>query len=1097
MRQQARKDAVACSCSWTTLSKIRATAFLLSLILTARLGNAQISAAPNSAPTNLLCEAMQEPLGIDIVHPRLSWQMRESRRGARQTAYEIRVSSSIESLTDKADVWDSGRVESDRSINQPYDGPPLQSRHRYYWQVRIWDERGEVSPYSRPSWWEMGLLSSDDWKAKWITPDLPVERVDYESGVKWIWAADDHGETHATPGKHEFRLNLSLPEKPQSAALFITAKDNVAAWVNGTRVLEPATMLAYGPRRPWGYFRELSVGDLLGQGSNVVAAEATLGSSDPGQPNPAGLIALLRVQLPDGKRLRFISGPEWKTASEQSGDWFAKDFDDSRWPRAVAVREVGPQPQGSPWSPLPANLLRREFRVNKAVRSARIYSTALGSYQIYVNGNRVGEDVLAPGWTDYRKRIAYQVYDVTSQLHIGQDAVGVILGDGWFASGLTWNQTRYNFGPPPVRLLLQLEIEYADGSRQTIFSDESWKSTQSPILSSELYNGETYDARLEKSGWERPSFSDSSWDRAVIAPSPPASLVAQNYQPIQVQETLKSKSVTSPAPGVYIFDLGQNMVGWERLRVSGLAGTRIQLRFGEVLTPTGGLYTDNLRTADVTDTYILRGGEEEVFEPHFTFHGFRYIEMTGYPGTPPSTALEGVVFYTAAPPTMRFNTGNKMVNQLWSNILWGQRGNFLSVPTDCPQRDERLGWMGDAQVFWRTATFNANLEAFSHKFTTDIRDAQEPSGAYTEVSPMVDDVSSSVAGWSDAGVIIPWTVYIQYADNRILEENWGAMEKWMAHLESSNPNHLWLHERGSDEGDWLAIGSKTSKDLIATAYWAYDASLMAYIARIVKRPLDEQKYSDLFNQIRAAFNRQFVRPRGKIDQGSQTSQVLALHMKLLPDDQVEPAVKRLVADIEAHKWHLTTGFLGTPYLLPVLSESGHGDVAYRLLLQTTYPSWGYMIARGATTMWERWNGDQMMGDPTMNSYNHYAYGAVAAWLYRYVAGIDEDPQDPGFHRILLHPQFDERIGEVDATYDSPYGAIRSHWKMTDNLTIWSVVIPSNTTALLHIPAQTASKLVEGGRNISQSPGLSFVKREGDNTAVLEATSGSYEFEIRH
>ena len=1095
MCPQAKKQAV--SGCWSPLRRICWIPCFLCFALTGECTNAQTSMAPGSAPTNLLCEAMREPLGIDILHPRLSWQMRDSRRGARQTAYEIRVAYSMENLSGKADVWDSGRIESDQSINRPYDGPPMKSRRRYYWQVRVWDERGEASPYSIISWWEMGLLFTEDWKAKWIARDLPVVRADYESGVKWIWAADDHGDSHATPGKHQFRFHLRLPENPVSATLFITARDNVAAWINGQQVLEASPMLPYGPRHPWGYFRELAVGQLLVQGPNVVAAEATVGKADPDQPNLAGLIALLRVQLPGEKTVRLVSSREWKTAFEQTGNWFATDFDDSRWPGATVVRDIGPQPQGSPWSALPASLLRREFRVRKAVRSARVYSTALGSYQIYVNGNRVGDDILAPGWTDYRKRIPYQVYDVTSQLQIGQDAIGVVLGDGWYASGLSWNQTRYNFGLPPVRLLLQLEIEYVDGIHETVVSDESWKCAQSPILASELYNGETYDARQEKPGWNRPSFPDSGWDPAMIAPAPTALLVAQDYEPIRIDDTLKPKTVTNPEPGVYITDLGQNIVGWERLRVSGPAGTRIQLRFGEVLTSKGDLYTDNLRTADVIDTYILRGGGEEVFEPHFTFHGFRYIEITGYPGTPPSSALEGVVFHTAAPFTMKFHTANETVNQLWSNILWGQRGNFLSVPTDCPQRDERLGWMGDAQVFWRTATFNANLQAFSRKFSTDIRDAQQPSGAYTEVSPMVADVSSSVAGWSDAGVIIPWTAYLQYADTSILEENWPAMEKWMAHLENSNPNHLWLHERGSDEGDWLAIGSETSKDLIATAYWAYDAALMARMARILNRAFDAQKYSDLFNQIRTAFDREFLRPQGEIDKGSQTSQVLALHMSLVPDDQVEAAVERLVADIKAHDSHLTTGFLGTPYLLPVLSESGRSDVAYGLLLQTTYPSWGYMIARGATTMWERWNGDQMMGDPTMNSYNHYAYGAVAEWLYRFGAGIDEDPQDPGFHRIFLHPQLDERIGEVDATYDSRYGAIRSHWKMSHHVPTWNVVIPANTTALLHFPVRATSKLLEGGRDISQSPGLSFVRREGDNTAVFQATSGSYAFEIRN
>jgi alpha-L-rhamnosidase len=1068
------------------------------ILLIAAIPSAQAFQAETTAPSNLLCNAMQGPRGIDIPHPELSWQLQDSRRGAKQTAYEIRVTSAAEALPrNEADVWDSGKVVSGQSINVPYAGPALQSRQRYYWQVRVWDQKGQPSPYSQPAWWEMGLLSPNDWKAKWITRDMPAERGDYESGVKWIWAANDHGQTNATPGKHEFRLNLTLPEAPKIATLFISAKDNVAAWVNGKQVLEPSPVFAYGPRHAWGYFRKIDVSQLLNKGADVLAAEALVDKGDAGAPNPAGLIALLRVQLPDGKILRFVSGPEWKTAAEQSGDWFATNFDDSAWPGASVVGDVGKPPQAGPWAAAPASLLRREFTVAKPVRSARIYSTALGSYQLYVNGQRAGADVLAPGWTDYRKRIAYQVYDVTSQLRQGGNAIGAILGDGWYASGLTWNQNRYNFGPPPVRMLVQMEIEYADGSHDSVVSDESWKAAQSPILSSEIYNGENYDARLEDTGWNQASFADEDdWSPAVPAPAPAASLVAEDYQPIRFQETLPAKTVNNPAPGVYIFDLGQNMVGWERLRVSGPAGSKVQLRFGEVLKPNGELYTDNLRSADATDTYILRGGAPEIFEPHFTFHGFRYIEVTGYPGMPARDAVEGVVFYTAAPFTMQFHTANKMVDQLWSNILWGQRGNFLSVPTDCPQRDERLGWMGDAEVFWRTASFDANLAAFSHKFTADIRDAQVPSGGFTDVSPMVGDVSNSVAGWADAGVIIPWTAYLQYGDKSILEENWAAMEKWMEHLANSNPNHLWLKERGNDYGDWLAIGSETSKDLIATAFWAQDATLMARMARILDRPQDENKYANLFGQIRLAFEQAYLKPDGAVGTGSQTSDVLALHMNLLPEDRRVAVAEKLVADIKAHDWHLTTGFLGTPYLLLELTKAGHSDVAYRLLLQTTYPSWGYMIAHGATTMWERWNGDQMMGDPSMNSYNHYAYGAVAEWLYRFVAGIDEDPEGPGFRHIILHPQFDSGLGEASATYDSPYGAITSAWKIIGNTTTWKVVIPANTTGSIFFPASATAKILEDGKDISRSSGISLTKQE-NGSPVYEAGAGSYNFIVQH
>ncbi len=496
-----------------------------------------------TAPAHLQCEGMQEPLGIDIVHPRLSWQLQDSRRGARQAAYEIRVAGSPDVLAqDHADVWDSGRVDSDQSVNVLYSGPAVESRRRYYWQVRVWDAQGQASSYSKPSWWEMGLLFSQDWKAKWITRDMPLERGDYESAPKWIWAAGDNALTNATPGKHAFRFSFKLNQKPKSATLFITAKDNLAAWVNGKQVVVESPMGKFGrAQAPWGYFRVMPVGKLLSSGANTLAAEAIV-QKDHDRPLQAGFIALLRVEMADGKVERFISGPDWKTGAEQSGNaWVAPTFDDASWPAAEVAAEIGKDPLGTPWPAQPVDLLRKKFSVSKQVRSARIYSTALGTYQLYLNGQRVGNDILAPGWTDYRKRVVYQVYDVTSQVRQGGNAIGAILGGGWYADGLSWLQNRYNFGPPPVRLLVQLEIEYSDGSRDAVLSDESWKAKPSPITESEIYNGESYDARLEQAGWDQASFSDAKWGAAVVAPESPAPLVAQNFQPIRVNEILRAQ----------------------------------------------------------------------------------------------------------------------------------------------------------------------------------------------------------------------------------------------------------------------------------------------------------------------------------------------------------------------------------------------------------------------------------------------------------------------------------------------------------------------------------------------------------------------------
>ncbi len=1050
-------------------------------------------------PAQLKCESLHEPLGIDVTSPRLSWLLQDDRRGAAQTAYEIRVATSLGQLKQGTSlVWESGRVSSSESVNVTYAGPAVQSRQRYYWQVRVWDQDGKVGSYSAPSWWEMGLLSPSDWNAKWIAVNNPMGRGDYEPEAKWIWGAEEAALTQPVPGVRLFRFQFALAQKPQDSMLLIGAKDHLRLWVNGKPVLDSSESTnPFRERTAWFFSRNISLAPYLEQGANTLAAEVTVDRPDKdAETNAAGLIAVLRMQTGDGKIQKLFSGPAWKTARIAPADWSAKSFDDAKWQQAVTILHSGQKPLYSPRSELNAAQLRREFQVAKNIRSARIYSSALGSYQLFLNGKRVGNDILAPGWTDYRKRIVYQTYDVTPLVHQKTNVLGAILGGGWYAATLGWTNVNYDFGAPPVRLLAQLEIEYSDGTRETILSDDSWKSSASPILQSEIYDGEDYDATLEQPDWNQTGFSDTKWQPVMVAPPPPAILVAQNFQPIREEKTLTAQKITNPSRGVYIYDLGQNMVGWERLRVSGPKGTKIHLRFGEVLKPSGELYTDNLRTAAATDNYVLSGNGPETFEPHFTFHGFRYIEITGFPGTPSQDTLEGVVFHTDAPFSMKFTSGNSMVNQLWSNILWGQRGNFLSVPTDCPQRDERLGWMGDAQVFWRTASYNAELAAFSHKFATDMRDAQSPAGLYAVVSPRLSMISEGAAGWADAGVIIPWTSYQQYRDRRILEENWDAMELWMKHLLTHNPNYLWLKERGDDYGDWLAIGSKTSKDLIATAYWAYDASLMQQMADVLGRKEDAEKYQQLFEKIRSAFNEAYVKPDGTVGTGSQTSYVLALHMNLLPDTLRATAATKLVDDIKVNGGHLSTGFLGTPYLMFELTSSGHADAAYSLLFNNTYPSWGYMVEHGATTMWERWNSDQMLADPGMNSFNHYAYGAVGEWLYRDVAGIESEFADPGFHRIHLHPEFNSQLGNVSATYDSIYGPITSNWTVTGNKTTWKALIPANTTGVFYLPTGGNAKWLEGGTSLRNNPSLKLLREENGKT-VYEAGAGSYNFTIQH
>ena len=715
------------------------------------------------------------------------------------------------------------------------------------------------------------------------------------------------------------------------------------------------------------------------------------------------------------------------------------------------------------WISLPSNrpgidqnpppFLRREFVVTKSIARATIHATARGIYTLHLNGQKIGDAHFAPGWTDYTKRIQYQTYDVTERLKEGVNTIGAIVGDGWYTGYIGWGNKRKCYGDQ-TQFLAQINLEYADGSRETIGTNGQWRGNPGPILASDMLMGETYDARLEMPGWSEANFDDSSWKSVrVEAGHDPAILrVAQVDPPVRVMEELQAIAVTHPVPGTALFDLGQNFVGWARLTVSGPAGTIVQMRFGEVLDAEKKLYVDNLRSAKATDTYILSGNGTETFETYFTFHGFRYVEVTGYPGKPGLDAITGCVLHSDIPRTGTFECSDPLVNQLVQNIDWGQRGNFLSIPTDCPQRDERLGWMGDAQIFVRTAAANRDVAAFFTKWVHDIEDAQSPEGGFSDVSPRLVDLGNGAPAWGDAGVIVPWTVYQVYGDTRVLETHYEAMTRWIDYLDSANPNHLWLNRRGDDFGDWLSVGAETDKDVLATAYFAYDTSLMARVAGVLGRAEDAARFETLFSEIKEAFNAAYVTEDAAIRGDTQTAYVLALRFALLPEPLRPLAAKRLVQNIEAKNWHLSTGFVGVGYLCPVLTEAGYAAVAYRLLLNTTYPSWGYSIAQGATTIWERWDGWTETGgfqDTGMNSFNHYSLGSVGEWLQRYVAGIDAET--PGFAHVRIRPYPDPRLSFVRASFESVQGRIESHWTLEDSTFTLGVVIPANTSATVTLP----------------------------------------------
>jgi alpha-L-rhamnosidase len=1056
-------------------------------LLTVMLAVVVLAPAAFAAPVQLRCEYLENPLGIDAASPRLSWRSDNSERNWRQRAYQILVASNEDDLrAGKAGIWDSGKVDSAESVGVAYQGPALESRKRYYWKVRVWDAAGKVSESTEAAWWEMGFLHPTDWKAKWIHWNNPEDDADRE-GIRWIWAPGQNALAVAPSTASTFRVSVNLSEKPKDAVLFLAARGSFVVKVNGNEVESKSR---------WATFDRCDVSRQLMVGKNWVEVTVTVPESPRYGPDAgaktaiAGLAALVKITSASGPTMRFPTNAEWMARLDQTPDWkpaqVVADLTDTR------LGDPGELQQ-------PAAYLRRTFELPKTVQRARLYVTALGSYRVFVNGSRVGNDVMTPGFTDYRKRVFYQAYDVTGLLASGSNVISALLGDGWYGSGLTW--VGMHFFAPPDRFMAQLELDYADGGHETVATDESWKAAASPILESQIYAGEEYDARLEQAGWKKPGFDDSRWIPAAVSNAPAIAVSSQPDVPPRVILTLEPKSVTSVAGGAYVFDMGQNMVGWATLKVKGEAGARVRMRFAEILNPDGTIYTANLRNADATDVYILRGGDEEAFAPHFTFHGFRYVEVTGYPGAPTLDSIRGdVVSSVRGDPTAQLTTSSDLVNRMWSIGIWGQRGNFLSVPTDCPQRDERLGWMGDAGVFWRTGSYNFDIAAFSQKFIEDIVDAQTAQGAFTNVSPdtlpagreaenttVLDDSAAGAPGWGDAGVIVPWTTWLQYGDKAVIEKNWDAMQRWMEFIESRNPNFLRRKGVGPNFADWLAPDQNTNKDLLATAYWALIANMMSQMAHAVGKEADATRYDRLVQNIRAAFQNAYIKEDGEVGTGTQTSYVVALYTRMAPEALEPLLVDKLVKDIEARNWHLSTGFLGTPFLLFTLSNHGRSDVAYRLLLNDTYPSWGYMLSKGATTWWERWNGDT--GDPAMNSYNHYAFGSVIAWVYRYAAGIDTTPDSPGFKEIVIHPHLDARMTSARAEYESVYGRIVSDWKGTPTGPFsLRIEIPANTSARIFLPAIAGAHLTEDGNPLEAQP--------VDGSYVVEVGAGTYDFEVK-
>jgi alpha-L-rhamnosidase len=732
---------------------------------------------------------------------------------------------------------------------------------------------------------------------------------------------------------------------------------------------------------------------------------------------------------------------------------------------------IGSSITGGTIAMAPCPYLRKSFQMPQGIQSAQLSVTARGLYECEINGRRVGDLVFAPGWTNYRRTIQYQTYDVTALLREGENVLGAILGDGWFCGHVGW-QKRQFYGERPG-LLAQLSVVLADGSTVVIASDPSWKTSSGPILESDIMAGETYDARLEIGDWSAPAYDDAAWGAALVQPDSEATLVPMIGPPSRKFEELTSppgRKAKNWPPDALMYDFGQNFTGRVRLRVEAPRGTTFTLRFAEILDPDGNIYTENLRSARATDYYTCKGGGPEVWESRFTFHGFRHVEVRG---CKPEFKVEvtGLVLHSDMAVTGHFACSNPLLNQLQHNILWGQKSNFLDVPTDCPQRDERLGWTGDAQVFIRTAAFNMDVRGFFHKWMRDVRDAQGAAGEIPCFCPDIGGMDKSDGGpaWSDATIICPWTIYLCYGDRKILEDHYASMVRFMDFLAKDRCAGVIRSHPDVDAwggfGDWLALdgGTKTEgmtpRDLIGTAFYAYDAGIMAEVARVLGRKDEAETYRVLREKIAEAFRRRFVTPDGLIMSGTQTAYVLALRFGLLAEETRPTAARELVRDIEQRKFHLATGFVGTPYLLSVLEENGHLDIAYKLLEQETFPSWLFPVKNGATTIWERWDGWTPEKGPQskgMNSYNHYAYGAVGAWMVSSAAGLELDPQEPGYDHVIFRPRPGGTLTWAEARLQTRHGLAGIRWDLAGGTLKLKLTVPQGSRATLDLPATFAS-----------------------------------------
>lgn len=1080
--------------------------------------------------TRLTTEYMDRPMGIDVKQPVFGWQMQSDRYGAAQTAYRIVTATSKENLENGTYTYDSGTVNSSASVCIKYNGPELAPCTRYYWQVLVTDERGKVHE-SPTSWFETGLMGGLWGNAMWIASNkmqLSPYRFDY---------AIEYDVETAKPGPAKFIFGapqedcyvfVMLDTRDSAKVMLGNAlynKETVQHTLNVSNIIPPADAtkkhhIRLEVRGGGNYDVKVSLdGRVISQGNqtSINCMRDSIGRPQArlfgiGYRQPQGFDAVFsNIKLLNYKWDNLVLNSDPKTYNAKGDN------------KAVLWM---------PGSDVNAPIMRKNVNVGKEVKRARLYATARGAYWFYINGQRVGDGYLNPGWTDFRHRIMYNTYDVTQMLRQGNNALGIELGHGWFCDDFGWAGAMWGdqYGYKPSALAM-IKVEYTDGTNETFVTDNTWKVYNGgPLYVNNLYHGVIYDARREVDGWKEPGFNDAAWEKVAILPPPPASTEIQGYVGLEIKNniTLTAKKMTRIG-NRFIYDMGQNFAGVPRLKnMKGRKGQTITIHFAEMLYPEtvpenprapltrehyernkGQMYMDNYRSAISTDYYTFRGAPEgETFEPPFTQHGYRYVSIDGLDEPLPLEDVEGIVLESVGEQISRYETSNADINQLFNNIVWGQRGNFLAVPTDCPQRDERLGWTGDANVFCRTSTYNMMTGPFFNRWFYTLRDQKSENGDVGGYYPSLGGTKEGAprsgfergCGWSDVTITVPWEMYQQYGDLGFVERHYGAMKDYMKFLESQAKDYI--YPDAFYWGDWLAP-VPTNISMLSTAYFGYDARLMREMAAALGYKEDAAYYDKLYKNVSRAFCNYFFDSEGYTIEGNhegtprmdtQTSYLLPLAFLELPEDLQQKAVKHLLEAIKRSNYHLQTGFLGTPLLCNVLSNFGHNDIAYKLYTQTEYPSWLFPVKQGATTMWERWNSytiKEGFGEVSMNSFNHYAYGAIEEWIMSHNLGIQRDENRPGYKHILMQPKIDDTFSFVKGGFRSVYGDISSAWEIKPSGTEIEFTIPANTTATFTLPVSSMDnlKLKKGKKGVSS-------KSFDDGKAVYELKSGAYKFILK-